>query len=136
MKSELCVCVGGWWGWGGWQPVRKEVIQSDILELCSTIHGCSWCCNQCYGKVNRSVLEIMLFYKVVRNMHKIKCDCDFKDGEVEEQNLPQGVWRNQWLSQLEKQKFRITCYQYWGDEDITVPNHLISQMRKGGQVVS
>ena len=18
MKSELCVCVGGWWWWGGW----------------------------------------------------------------------------------------------------------------------
>ena len=80
----------------------------------------------------------MLFYKVVRNMDKIKCDCDFKDGEVEEQNLPQGqgVQRNQWLSQFEKPEFRITCYQYWGDEEITVPNHLISQMRKGGQVVS
>jgi len=43
-------------------------------------------------------------------MDKIKCDCDFKDGEVEEYNLPQGVQRNQWLSQFEKPKFRITCY--------------------------
>lgn len=37
-----------------------------------------------YGKVSRSVLETILFYSALRNMDKIKYDCDFTDGEIEE----------------------------------------------------